>query len=236
MTPDILHVVEVPSTMELAHSQAHAGARHGTAIRADRQTAGRGTRGRQWSAETGGLWLSVVARPERTDALEALSLRVGLAVAALLERHYPALPQIGLKWPNDLILDGRKFGGILCEARWSGATCQWVIVGLGLNLSNPIPDTLTAAATRLADWGVVATPEELAWPCVGAIARATHGAGPLSKAELNAFAARDFLIGRDLRDPTPGTAEGITASGALRVRTESGPVREILGGVVTTTG
>src|ERR1019366_7365670 len=77
MPPELIRVAELPSTMEAAHALAQDGAAHGTAVVAARQTLGRGTRGRTWSSELGGLWLSVIARPSRTDALEALSLRVG---------------------------------------------------------------------------------------------------------------------------------------------------------------
>src|SRR4051812_15930891 len=102
MPPEIIRFAEVASTMELAHARAQEGAEHGTAIVAARQTGGRGTRGRIWSSEPGGLWLSVVARPTRSDALEALSLRVGLATAAVLELTCPTLPRLGIKWPNDI--------------------------------------------------------------------------------------------------------------------------------------
>lgn len=227
---------DVPSTMEAAHAQAQLGAPHGTAIVAARQSAGRGTRGRQWSAELGGLWLSLVARPTRTDALEALSLRIGLALATLLERQFPALPPIALKWPNDLMLGDLKLAGVLCEARWTGPLCQWVVIGVGLNVCNPLADALTIGATRLADWVPGADPVTLAGPCIAAISEAARAAGPLSAPELNGFAARDYLTGRRLNDPLAGTADGITAAGALRVRTDLGPVREILGGVVTTAG
>ena len=77
MPPELIRVAELPSTMEAAHARAQDGAAHGTAVVAERQTLGRGTRGRAWSSEPGGLWLSVITRPSRTDAIEALSLRVG---------------------------------------------------------------------------------------------------------------------------------------------------------------
>jgi BirA family biotin operon repressor/biotin-[acetyl-CoA-carboxylase] ligase len=219
--------------MEEAHAMAQAGAPHGTTIVADEQTNGRGTRGRAWISAAGGLWLSVVARPSRTDALEALSLRVGLAVAAALESAIPALPRLGLKWPNDLVLDGAKLGGILCEARWGGGRCLWVVVGLGLNVINPLPPELPGVAARLAPWAPGMAPADLAAPLAAAVALAAREAGPLVRSELDAFALRDALAGRRVTTPIPGTAEGITAQGALRVRTDAGLVREVLGGVVT---
>jgi BirA family biotin operon repressor/biotin-[acetyl-CoA-carboxylase] ligase len=233
--PDLIRVAELPSTMEAAHTMAQDGAVHGTAIVAGRQTLGRGTRGRTWSSEPGGLWLSVIARPDRTDALEALSLRVGLAVSAALELACPPLPRLGLKWPNDIVVDGRKLAGILCEARWSGGRCLWVVVGLGLNVANTIPPALRAIAAGLVAWEPGATPEPLALPVAAAVALAAREAGPLTTAELNAYAQRDTLAGGRVAEPVAGTAEGITAEGALRVRTDGGPIREVLGGVVTAT-
>lgn len=220
--------------MELAHAEAGRGAPHGTAIVAARQSAGRGTRGRLWSAEQGGLWLSLVARPGRADAPEALSLRIGLALAELLERTVPPLPAVGVKWPNDLMVGDRKLAGVLSEARWAGTSLQWVVVGVGLNVSNLLPEALAQQATRLIDWDPTATVDALVGPVVACVSAATRDAGPLTTAELNAFAVRDMLTGRRMGEPIAGTADGITPRGALRVRSDSGPIHEILGGVVTT--
>lgn len=233
--PALVRVAEVPSTMEAAHAMAQQGAPHGAAIVAERQSAGRGTRGRKWSAEAGGLWLSVVTRPEPADALEALSLRVGLGIAEMLSREFPLLPRVGLKWPNDLHLDGRKLAGVLCEARWVGQRCQWVVVGVGLNVSNPIPDELAGQVALLRDWLPAATAERLAEPVALAVADAARDAGPLDAAALARFAARDVLQGKTMLSPVAGTAEGITAAGALRIRAADGAVHEVLGGVVPAT-
>ncbi|MGH7592962.1 MAG: biotin--[acetyl-CoA-carboxylase] ligase [Gemmatimonadales bacterium] len=232
MAPDLIRVAELPSTMDAAHELARNGARHGTAVVAVRQTLGRGTRGRVWSSEPGGLWLSVIARPSRTDALEALSLRVGLAVAAVLELNCPALPRLGLKWPNDLLIDGRKVAGILCDARWGGGHCQWVVIGLGVNVRNPIPTELLPMAISIGTWDPTATADGLAAPVAAAVALAAREAGPLSASELRRYALRDVLAGARVIEPVPGTAQGITAAGALCVRTDTGPTREVLGGVV----
>lgn len=219
--------------MEEGHALAQAGAAHGTTVVAEAQTSGRGTRGRVWDSGPGGLWLSVVTRPTRTDALEALSLRVGLAVADALEREFPTLPRLGLKWPNDLQLDGAKVGGILCEARWGGGRCLWVVVGLGINVANALPD-LERPAARLTRWVPGAEASHLIVPLARAVSDAAREAGPLTEGELSTFARRDALAGRRIDTPVVGTAEGITSQGALRVRSDAGPVGEIWGGVVTT--
>jgi BirA family biotin operon repressor/biotin-[acetyl-CoA-carboxylase] ligase len=232
MLPELIRVAEVTSTMEAAHALAHDGAPHGTAMVAERQTLGRGTRGRAWSSEPGGLWLSVIARPSRTDALEALSLRVGLATAAVLELVCPALPRLGLKWPNDLQIDGRKIAGILCDARWGGGQCQWVVIGLGVNVRNPIPVELQPSAIGIGTWDPTLEPAALAVPVAAAVGLSAREAGALSVRELRAYALRDVLAGARVSEPVAGTAQGITAAGALRIRTDTGPTREVLGGVV----
>jgi BirA family biotin operon repressor/biotin-[acetyl-CoA-carboxylase] ligase len=232
MPPELIRVAQLPSTMEAAHALAQDGAPHGTAVVAEVQTLGRGTRGRAWSSERGGLWLSVVARPLRSDAFEALSLRVGLAVAAVLELTCPALPRLGLKWPNDVQVDGRKLAGILCDARWGGNQCLWVVVGLGVNVRNPIPPELQAKAIAIGTWDPTLDAAALAAPVAAAVALAAREAGPLSAAELRAYALRDVLEGARVSAPVTGTAAGITSAGALRIRTDTGPLREILGGVV----
>jgi len=235
MPPELVRVAAIPSTMEAAHTLAQTGAPHGTAVCALEQTAGRGTRGREWSSGLGGLWMSVIARPARADALEALSLRIGLATAAVLELACPALPRLGLKWPNDVLVDGRKLAGILCEARWGGAQCQWVVIGLGINVRNELHGELARSAVGIGAWDPSCEPAELAAPVAAAVALAAREAGPLSDAELRAFALRDVLAGVRITEPVAGTAEGITSGGALRVRTDTGPMREVLGGVVAST-
>src|SRR6185369_6775816 len=114
------------------------------------QTGGRGSRGRAWHSPPGGLWLSVMYRPPSPAGVELLSLRLGLLVATALEAAAPGLP-VALKWPNDLMVGDRKLGGILCEARWQGESLAWVAAGLGLNVTNDIPDDVHLTATALAE-------------------------------------------------------------------------------------
>lgn len=223
---------ELPSTMDLAHQLAEGGAPAGQAVLARRQRAGRGRQGREWSAETGGLWLSVVCRPDAGGGLDALSLRVGLAVADVLEHEVPSLPRVELKWPNDLLLGGRKLGGVLCEARWQGDRCAWVVIGIGLNVTNSIPPALGDRATRLADWVATAPePVALAAPIAKAVAAAAVG-GPLDDREQAAWWSRDALRGMPVRLPLAGTAEGITAEGALVIRAADGTRHHCRAGVV----
>ena len=131
MGAELLRVGRIGSTMDRLHELAEQGAPAGTAVLAEAQTGGRGSRGRAWHSPPGGLWLSVLYRPPAPDGVELLSLRLGLLVAAALETLAAGLP-VMVKWPNDLMLHDRKLGGMLCEARWQGESLAWVVAGLGL--------------------------------------------------------------------------------------------------------
>jgi len=203
--------------MDAAHALAAAGAPHGAGIAALEQEAGRGRRGRRWVSPRGGLWLSVVCRPRARTVPDCLSLRIGIAVADALERTSSRLPVLQLKWPNDLLLDDRKVGGILCEARWDAERLSWVVVGFGLNVTNSVPPELAATAARVGEFDPSATPERLAGPVAAAIAAAADLTGPLGTAELAAFARRDWLRGRRLTAPRLGVAAGISPDGALLI-------------------
>lgn len=118
----------------------------------------------------GGLWLSVLLRPERPSGLDLLSLRAGLAVSSALSSIGLGAP-IRVKWPNDLMLEERKVGGLLCEARWQGDALGWVVVGLGLNVTNAIPDALKGVAGNLSGLLPDCSAAELAEPLADALRR-----------------------------------------------------------------
>ena len=182
----------IPSTQDEANRLAAQGAEHGTAVVACVQTAGRGTRGRPWYSDDGGLWLSVVCRPAAGDGVEVTGVRVGLALADYLDTLLPPPARVMLKWPNDLLLGGEKLGGILSEARWQGDKLSWIVVGIGLNVRNPLPGGEIPAA-RLLDAGVSYTAEQLAEPVARVVADAVRTAAPLGPEELEAFRLRDWL-------------------------------------------
>ena len=228
----------LPSTMDTAHQLAKDGAPHGDAVAARKQLAGRGRRGHPWYASEGGLWLSVICRLPSAGGLpapsatECLSVRVGLALTVVLEHHVPGI-RLALKWPNDVLLRGRKLAGILCEGRWAGSTLSWVVVGVGVNITNALPDALAAGAIGLA--GATGSPpdvDKLAPEVTAAIAAAGMVNGPLTQGEVAAFDARDALRGRRLAEPVSGTAAGISDSGALVVIDDSGVPKPIVGGGV----
>ena len=123
------------STNDVAHDLARGGADDGTLVIADEQTAGKGRVGRRWWAPPGsGLLLSLVLRPPLTAArAQWLTMIAGLACAEAVEATTGLRP--GLKWPNDLVLRGRKLGGILTEIETSGEQLSFAVLGIGLNVN-----------------------------------------------------------------------------------------------------
>jgi BirA family biotin operon repressor/biotin-[acetyl-CoA-carboxylase] ligase len=206
---------EVGSTLDEAHALAAAGAPAGTLVLADAQTAGRGRMGRTWASEPGaGLWLTVIERPRDAEALGVLSLRIGLALAPVLDPF--ADSRVRLKWPNDLYVGAKKLAGILAEARWRDGAPEWVAIGVGINVRAPVSEP-AAAGLRV---GV--SRDEVLRQVVPAIRDAASRSGPLDTTELSAFASRDLARGRPCSEPVAGTVRGIDASGALLVDVVSG--------------
>jgi len=141
---------EVDSTNDLALQAALRG-EHGVAILAESQRKGRGRRGRQWhSAPEYGLWFSVVLRFAKMPSPGLISAWPAVAIARVL-REQLGLP-IGIKWPNDLVAEGRKLGGILVENRQDTEGHAALAVGIGLNLLHTpedFPDELRHTACSL---------------------------------------------------------------------------------------
>ena len=216
---------EVASTQDVAHALAAEGAPAGTLVIADAQREGRGRLGRAWRSAAGaGIWLTLIERPADARALDVLSLRLGLHAAAVLDRWTAS--RVGIKWPNDLQVDGGKLAGILVETRWRAARPDWVAIGFGLNVIAP-PGVAGAASLRPGA-SRVAVLEAL----LPALREAARGSGPLDAAEMEAYAERDAARGRRCAEPVEGRVEGITPDGALLVDTASGLARVRAGSLV----
>lgn len=150
-TPPIYRHESIPSTNTEALRLGEAGAPHHTAVRADYQTAGRGKLDRKWLMPAWqGILLSVLYRDLPRDVpFSNLTLQVGWRLANRL-REMTGLT-IDVKQPNDLLIEGKKIAGILCEARWRGEEFLFAVVGVGINVNvKNFPDELKETATSLA--------------------------------------------------------------------------------------
>lgn len=152
---DTVHRLKsVSSTNDAARDLALAGAAHGTAVVAEEQTRGRGTRGKAWHSPRGpGLYASFILRGTEGGALPSLHL---LPLAAGLAASDAVLAAAGvavkLKWPNDLVHDGKKLGGILSEGVTQGVDGGFAVVGVGINVGHrpaDFPAALRASSTSL---------------------------------------------------------------------------------------
>lgn len=206
----------VTSTLDVAHMLGAEGAPAGTLILAEQQTAGRGRGGRRWESRRGsGIWLTILERPADPAVVELLSIRLGLAAAAVLDRWSSDV--VRLKWPNDLYTGGAKLAGILVETRWRDQRLDWAALGLGINVLVPEGVERAAAALRPGSDRV-----EVLAALVPALREAASLTGLLAGAELEAFAARDLARGRRCSLPVSGVVQGIDSHGSLIVRTAAG--------------
>lgn len=131
----ILTLESTSSTNDLAREYGAAGAPHGSLFLGLEQTRGRGRWSRAWVSSLGGLFLSAIVRPSKRLA-ESLSLVPLLAAVAVAEaiRSHADLP-VRLRWPNDLFVERRKVGGVLCESILGGDRVELVVVGVGVNVN-----------------------------------------------------------------------------------------------------
>lgn len=235
----------VGSTNDLARRLAAGGAAEGTVVLAEEQRAGRGRAGRGWvSPAELGLWLSIVARPAAVPEPGLLPILVGLHVATALDKFLPD-HSTQVKWPNDLVLLGRKLGGILCEATWEGNRPGAFVVGVGINvLHDPadFPEEVRDSAISLGMAAGAKPPRRaVAASLVAALIRRLARPVAMQPGELDALASRDLLRGRAVVVTEPvsgatlaqGWAEGIAADGSLLLReTDTGFARAVHSGTV----
>lgn len=231
--PPLIMVEEVGSTNDELIAMAAKGAIDGTAFSALRQTAGRGRRGRTWQTLRGRHVLASVLHRSRLAApqLSGLTLDIGVAVAGVVE----ALGlQVTLKWPNDILLDGKKVGGILCELIEADGPA--VVIGLGLNVQAvALPADLGHATTLSA-----ALPDDveldlvtLTIDLVRAIRRACAAYEQRGAPDVAAWQSRanPGQRVRQVADGREGRITGVAADGALLVQWDggAGPERFVAG-------
>jgi BirA family transcriptional regulator, biotin operon repressor / biotin---[acetyl-CoA-carboxylase] ligase len=213
-----LHLASTDSTNIRARELAARGAPHGTIVTAGQQSAGRGRQGRTWSAPPGrALLCSLLLR----EPPKLLALAAGVAVAEA------AGPDALLKWPNDVLIGGRKVAGILVEGRPQE---RWAVLGIGVNVAlreRDFPPELSGIAGTLGLEPEAITPtlERL----LGALERWIAADPPTV---LDGVRARDALLGQPVRwMGREGIGAGIDAEGQLVVETASGRVQLAAGEV-----
>jgi BirA family biotin operon repressor/biotin-[acetyl-CoA-carboxylase] ligase len=240
---------EIDSTNTyLLEQDAPAAGKHRVAI-ADHQTAGRGRHDREWvSAPGSSLCLSLAYTfPSRPDNLPGLTLAIG--VAALNALRNAGVDDVYLKWPNDLVAQDGKLGGMLAESQFRGAGGATVVAGIGINFDLPVRlvrDYASRWAQRAVDLGkLVAKPpsrETVSAALIDQLVESlllfeTRGFSPF----VDAWRQYDWLRGREITveqadGPVSGTAHGIDNDGALLLRDGNSVSRVISGSIVLNGG
>jgi BirA family biotin operon repressor/biotin-[acetyl-CoA-carboxylase] ligase len=224
------------STNDDALAAARSGAPHGSVFVADGQTAGRGRRGHTWHAARGeSLLFSVLLRPSlELSRTSALTLAVGLALRDAVAPLIATTPE--LKWPNDLLVAGKKLAGVLVESQLQGDRLQSVVVGVGLNVATrDFPAEIAATATSLALLGATRLSREaLLFDVLEAIAARVSAYGTSGVAGiLHELNAADALRGRRIRvDGVTGFGRGLDDQGRLLIEDDAEETHAVLSGTV----
>ena len=233
--PKTLHFTVLDSTNKELRRRIDAGTcEEGLVVTADQQTGGRGRLGRTWASPEGNLHLSLARRMDEPHHLTtAMTLVAGLAMAEALEAVTGERP--GLKWPNDILLAGRKVAGILVEGHDG-----WQIIGVGVNLGiriEQLPAELQGTATTLRDYfGSAPDPMDLAAHFLEAFTDLE--AEFLKRGGLDLEAWNRYFVDRGHRiravgqESIDGVVLDVTPLGVLRIRDDAGRVHKIRSGEV----
>lgn len=229
---------DVRSTNDEARRLAAEGAPDGTVVWARSQSGGRGRYGRTWSSPPGNLYVSLLLRPRASPAtVLQLGFVAAVALAEALDRRVAA-SALSLKWPNDVLLNGRKIAGMLLESATGAGTLDWLIVGMGVNLAS-FPAGTVFPATSLANDGYPApAPAEVLVDLCDRFAawRArwrAEGFGPVRQAWLGRAYRRGQAIEVRLeREQASGVFVDLDESGALVLDPPAGPRRLVSFGEV----
>jgi BirA family biotin operon repressor/biotin-[acetyl-CoA-carboxylase] ligase len=233
------------STNDLIAGMARDGAPAGIVVFAEEQTAGRGRLGRRWQSDPRlGLWFSLLLRPEMPLAQwPRLTLWIAFAVARGILQYAgeflpQTIPEIMLKWPNDLYASGRKLAGILVES--SLGENAYAVAGIGLNVNNAsFPPPLDATATSLRiQTGSSLDRNALAAAILGSLDHSFSLCASRFQEILDWASHADFLRGRRVSATAgaivhEGAAEGLDSEAALLIRTDAGGLVRLTSGEVT---
>jgi BirA family biotin operon repressor/biotin-[acetyl-CoA-carboxylase] ligase len=238
---EILAFDALPSTNTTLREQALRGVAEGLVAIADEQTAGRGRRGRAWTAPAGSsLLMSILLRPTWLEPADGFLLTMLAAVAVAEALEATTALAVELKWPNDVQVDGRKLAGILVEFEADSANrTRWAIIGCGINVNWQPDESVGQAATSVA--------AASGQPCERAtllravlqafdrqyIALRTGRREALRAAWLGRLTTLGQRVSVELADTTfEGVASDVDAAGGLLVRLDDGTIRRVLAGDV----
>jgi BirA family biotin operon repressor/biotin-[acetyl-CoA-carboxylase] ligase len=238
----VFHFFKTDSTNRVAMDLGYAGEPEGTVVLAEAQTAGRGRSGRVWHSERGtGLYFTVLLRPRLSPAqAPLLTMLAGVSAYTAIVAQTGLVPE--LKWPNDVLLNGKKLGGILTEMHAEPNVVRFVIVGVGINVNQEkFPAEISATATSIRkESGRVSYRLELLARLLTQFETDYNRflrEGPSFVVE-RFQSVSSFAQGRRVRVDTGvesylGTTAGLSPEGLLLVTRENGPLVTVIAGDVT---
>jgi len=235
---NLLYLTQTPSTQDVARAEAKRGAPEGTVVLAEEQTAGRGRLGRSWVSPAGkNLYLTLVMRPP-VRRLRVLSIVSPLAVAEALEATVGL--SCRLKWPNDVLVGGRKIAGILIETDLAGEAVRYALVGIGVNVNLDVeaaPQIAGIATSVRRELGRDGSREEGLAALLNAF-EARYREALVGGAPFRAWRSRLETLGRRVRATfgervEEGVAEDVDAEGNLLIRRDDGSLATVEAGDVT---
>lgn len=240
----VIYYRSIGSTNDVARELAAQGAPEGTLVIADEQTAGKGRLGRRWLAPSGtSLLMSLLFRPHFLASYQAqrLTMICSLAVVEAIEAVTGLAAAV--KWPNDIVVQGKKAGGILTELGATGVRLDYAVVGLGLNVNldfgvGEAMGELAATATSLSqERGREVSRLALLWRILEKVEdryqRLEVGELPHKEWASRLVTLHNHIIVDTPRGVIEGWAEGVDADGALTLRTDCGERQRVLAGDVT---
>lgn len=226
----VLYYPTVGSSNDVAMSWLREGAPAGAVVLADEQTAGRGRKGRLWYTPPGvALAVSYILRPQPAD-LNRITMMGAVAVVELCQ--YFGVSDVGIKWPNDVQIVGKKVCGILPEATWDGSELLGVVLGIGVNIRVDLADELRATATNLED--AINQPIDRAQAAAYLIQRLDTWSQQLASPQLfERWRHHLTTVGKTVRvEDVVGVVESVDKSGALIIQTPTGTTERVIAGDV----
>jgi BirA family biotin operon repressor/biotin-[acetyl-CoA-carboxylase] ligase len=238
---ELVYLPEVGSTNEVARRMGQEGAAEGTVVVADYQSGGRGRLGRGWQAPRGSsLLLSLLFRPPLASTqVQRLTMACGLAVADAVGGQTGL--EVGLKWPNDVVMGGQKAGGILTELEMQGNTVAFAVVGIGLNVNlepRALGEDLLMQATSLSQALGRPVPRLPLLLALLEAAEARYLALCQGHSPHREWAERLVTLGERVTvsgagPRLDGVAVGVNADGALQLRLDDGQLETVWAGDVS---
>lgn len=220
----------VASTNDIAYKIALEGGEEGEVVVAEEQTQGKGRGNHWWFSPPGGLWFSLILRPQKTlsSQVPALNLLGALGIAITCGKLFPTLSS-QIRWPNDTVIGDRKVGGVLCRGKCKKDKAIFVVMGIGVNLNiEEFPPSLSSTATSLTKESGHTVEREV---FLGALLEEMEELYIISQRDFSSILEKarflSSLLGKQVRvqmrqGEIKGLAQNLDQEGNLIVRLESG--------------